>query len=560
MLEIGDVKNRKTAIYIRVSTPEQKVDGYSPEMQKKKLKEHIENNKALGLVFDPKLIFEDVGTGSHLNRDGYKKMMELVKSKKIDVILVWKIDRLSRSLKHLLGIFEELQKNGVSFISVQENIDFTGAIGKLIFNIFGAIGEFERELIRSRTFDGRLTSAELGNYTGTHKYYGYKKVANDNKKGSQLEIVEEEKKWVEQIYHWYIYDELGDKRIAQKLNDMEIDIGIESKAKNRKWTAKRVTTIITNPIYHGKFIAQKTDIHGIKLPQEQWTIVSVSPCISEFSFKMAEEARKVRNAALNQKNTYMLSGKLKDVSLGRPYSFVGAARSKGGFSYRRKEKIIDREKHPIFEVPAKAIDDFVWGKVKEALKNPEFFVKKYLSENYGTTSQVREVEIELNVLRKNRDKALLQIDKIEEFGETGTYSEEKMARKVQEQEIEVTKLEERIQELEDSLTFIASRDLEVEKLKDAAEKVKYNLDNLTIKQKRALCNLVIEGVYLDRKANPNWKGKRNKWDISTKVVLRFNPNKFPMVDEGGRTQKADKQNKKAPLEAKNVKSGGPSWS
>ena len=117
---------RRVAIYIRVSTAEQKIDGYSLEAQTKRLLEYV-NNPAFNYITKKEWLFYDVHTGSDLNREELNTLMEGVRKKKFDAVLVWKIDRLSRSLKHLLGIFDEFEKNEVSFISVQENIDFNGA-------------------------------------------------------------------------------------------------------------------------------------------------------------------------------------------------------------------------------------------------------------------------------------------------------------------------------------------------------------------------------------------------------------------------------------------------
>ena len=164
---------RLVAIYIRVSTSEQKREGYSPEHQKKRLMGYIENNPGINLRTRPDLIFQDVGTGNDLNRPQLDKLRKLVKQKAIQGIIVWRIDRLSRNLKHLLMLFEEFQKHEVSFISLQENIDFTGPIGRLIFQIFGSLAQFERELIRGRTYAGKIMSAELGNYTRGDTPYGY---------------------------------------------------------------------------------------------------------------------------------------------------------------------------------------------------------------------------------------------------------------------------------------------------------------------------------------------------------------------------------------------------
>ena len=161
LLEEDSSKKNKVAIYIRVSTAEQRMEGYSPEAQKKKLKEYVHSNSALNLVTKDDWIYEDTHTGSDMNRTELQRLLRDVEEGKFDAVLVWKIDRLSRSLKHLLNLFEKFKENKVNFISLQENIDFRGAIGSLIFQVFGAIAQFERELIKGRTQMGKVASAEL---------------------------------------------------------------------------------------------------------------------------------------------------------------------------------------------------------------------------------------------------------------------------------------------------------------------------------------------------------------------------------------------------------------
>ena len=190
---------KRIAIYIRVSTQEQKIEGYSPEGQRKRLLAYVEESRSRNLVTKPAWIFEDVHTGKDINRPQLQKLIRGVKQGKFDGVLVWKIDRLSRTLKHLLGIFEDFEKYGVSFLSLNENIDFSGPIGRLVFQMFGAIAQFERELIKSRTRMGKITSAEMGNYTGTQIPYGFRPVANPAGKGKKLEIIPEEKALLEKF-------------------------------------------------------------------------------------------------------------------------------------------------------------------------------------------------------------------------------------------------------------------------------------------------------------------------------------------------------------------------
>jgi DNA invertase Pin-like site-specific DNA recombinase len=107
---MSEQKTRKVAVYIRVSTSEQKLEGFSPDAQRKRLLAHINENKTLNLETRSEWIFEDTSTGSDLNREGYKKMMKLVEKGEIDAVLVWRIDRLSRNLKHLIASFEKAPK------------------------------------------------------------------------------------------------------------------------------------------------------------------------------------------------------------------------------------------------------------------------------------------------------------------------------------------------------------------------------------------------------------------------------------------------------------------
>lgn len=89
---------RRVAIYIRVSTEEQKRDGYGLDAQKKRLTEYIANNPRLRLITQPDWLYSDTHTGSDLNRPALNRLREVVKKKKFDAVLVWKIDRFSRSL------------------------------------------------------------------------------------------------------------------------------------------------------------------------------------------------------------------------------------------------------------------------------------------------------------------------------------------------------------------------------------------------------------------------------------------------------------------------------
>ena len=560
IFETDEGEKRRVAIYIRVSTVEQKIEGHSTEAQRKKLLEYVKNNEQLNLVTNEKWIYEDTHTGSDINRKGLQLLLTHVKEGKYDAVLVWKIDRLSRSLKHLLNLFEQFKENKVSFISLQENIDFKGAIGSLIFQVFGAIAQFERELIKGRTLMGKIASADSGNWTGTYIPFGYDKVPNPNGKGSRLVLNTEEKKWVEQIYEWYIYEGLGDLKISKKLNELKVPKKNHklNYRTNTKWTTNMVESILKLPLYRGSHVANKKDEEGNLLPEDQWTIVDIPPCVSDFTFEQAQNARDGRTGGATETH-YLLSGKLIDMDLDPPKKFTGAPRYKGGFSYRRKQFDKDGVHYPVFEIPGKQIEKYVWDKVLEALQEPEVFIQHYLSMEYADPSLIDKIGNELSQLRERKAKLELEMARAESAFESGIYSEEKVATKITEKNEEIANVEKLMQERHDRLAMMTSVDVEVKKLKEASEQVKYRLDNLDRKQKKILCNLFVESVEMRRKEVPS-NTKRKKWNIRATIKFRFNLDKLREEAKKGRTKTAPTKAKAEALAGKKSNDGGPGWS
>ena len=92
--------------------------------------------------------------------------------RKGDVLVVWRLDRLGRSLRHLIDTIQALEQRGIGFKSVQENIDTTTSGGKLVFHIFGALAEFERDIIKERTNAGLQAARARGRRGGRPKRQG----------------------------------------------------------------------------------------------------------------------------------------------------------------------------------------------------------------------------------------------------------------------------------------------------------------------------------------------------------------------------------------------------
>jgi DNA invertase Pin-like site-specific DNA recombinase len=113
-------------------------------------------------------IITDKISGSVAERPGLAKLKEQLRPNE-DVIVVWRLDRLGRSLKHLIDWFIELEKNGIEFQSLHEKIDTSSPTGKLIFHLFGALAEFEKNLIQERTQAGLAAARARGRLGGRPK-------------------------------------------------------------------------------------------------------------------------------------------------------------------------------------------------------------------------------------------------------------------------------------------------------------------------------------------------------------------------------------------------------
>jgi DNA invertase Pin-like site-specific DNA recombinase len=151
---VSDVK--RAAIYVRVSTTEQET-----ALQEAELREYCQRRGW------ESILYRDHGqSGAKQDRPALSSLLSDLRKRKVDVILVWSLDRLARSLKQLLTISEECQSLGVDLVSLRQNIDTTLPAGRLTFQILGAVAEFERELLRERVKAGMAQARRAGKRIG----------------------------------------------------------------------------------------------------------------------------------------------------------------------------------------------------------------------------------------------------------------------------------------------------------------------------------------------------------------------------------------------------------
>ena len=150
---------KKVCLYCRVSTTHQ-----TSENQLRELRAVAER---MGYEIVSEFIDNGIsGAKSRKDRPALDEMMKLATQRKFEVVMCWSIDRLGRSLQHLVEILNELQAMKIDLFFMQQGMDTTTPSGRMIFSVFGAIGEFERNLIRERVIAGQQRAKASGTHIG----------------------------------------------------------------------------------------------------------------------------------------------------------------------------------------------------------------------------------------------------------------------------------------------------------------------------------------------------------------------------------------------------------
>ncbi len=212
--------------------------------------------------------FVDNGfSGGNTNRDGFQKMMKMVRQGKIGKVIVYKLDRISRSLADFVNILQEFKEHNVEFVSSQESFDTSSPYGEMIVKILMVFAEFERTSIINRITQAYAHRSEMGFYMGGRQPYGFELVPAvihgiDTKK---LEPIPSE---IEQIL--YIYEVYAQESVSlRRLLDI---LAAENKKplNGSQWTTAKLSALLKNPIY----VKADSDVydyferHGVRIVTE----------------------------------------------------------------------------------------------------------------------------------------------------------------------------------------------------------------------------------------------------------------------------------------------------
>lgn len=308
----------KVALYVRVSTTSQMEEGYSIEEQKAKLESYCD-------IKDWHIykVYTDGGfSGSTTERPALEQLIKDAQSKLFDTVLVYKLDRLSRSQKDTLYLIEDIfLKNNIEFVSLLENFDTSTPFGRAVIGLLSVFAQLEREQIKERMQLGKLGRAKSGKSMMWAKTsYGY----NYDKETGSMTINEYEALAVKEIYSSYLAG-MSITKLRDKIN--------EEYPKQPAWSYRTIRGILANPVYCGLNQYKGQTFQGTHKPII--SLVDFEQTQRELA-KRQQTAKELSNPRPFQAK-YMLSGLAQCGYCHAPLKVILGAVRKDGTRFKRYE-------------------------------------------------------------------------------------------------------------------------------------------------------------------------------------------------------------------------------
>lgn len=535
-------KKLRAGLYLRVSTEEQNKEGhYGLEVQEERGRSFCESQE---YTLAEEHLYRDEKSGGLPveKREGLGALFEAAKRGEFDVVVVYKTDRLARNLRILVNIIHDLEKLGIAFRSVTEPFDTTTSFGKANLNLFGTFAEFEKEMIRERTTNGRIKAAKSGKWVGSVPPYGY----DVNKETRKLVIDPAEGKVVKQIFSWVVDDKLAIHEVERRLNAMQIPAPWSTKLKVKEthnvWRKFSVLRVIVNEVHTGTYYYRKykkpfngltSVIDPTRLrPREEWIEQYCEPNITKEMYEAAKRqlAYNREFAKRNRKREYLFS-KIIWCSRCKHKMFGGfqPARDEWGYAggryyhgtYRKDDALGKTARCQWCPNYSEARLEPIWNFLLDVLKNPKNMTRpleKYVykeKDPLPVKQRLQDITQALEAIGKKRDR----VDDL--------YINEQLdEKKYKAYQIEFKQDE---QKLEDEATLLRQSLLTKGEVADrqkavtrAYEKIKDRLDKATYDEKVKIISYFVERVTLYAKED------------YAEVVFRFpkeGESAFPLVQK-----------------------------
>ena len=500
--------SKRVAIYCRVSTVEQAEEGYSIDSQYQNIKEYCEREG-----HEIYKLYEDRGiSGKNIsNRPGIKQLLEDAKNNKFDLVLSWKLNRLSRKLLDILNIVEFLDKHNVAFRSLTESFETETPSGKLQLNIMGAIGEFERETIADNVRMSLIAKSKEGLWCGGVVLgYDTVEIPNEGKKrkNTKLQINEKEASTVRRIFELYSQG-YGYKAVVNRINKE----GYKTK-RNNEFAVATVKEILKNPIYIGKIRYNVRQDWSKKRRNNinQNPIISDGqhePIIDMETWNKVQVILKERSKKHNKiyDSEFPLTGILKCPVCGAGMTISrSTSKRKDGTkkvleyyscgNWKNKGTAVCRSNSIRVEVA----DEYVLNKIMTVINNKSILKRVIDNINRNKSSKLQPTIDELGRITNEINKLNSKKNKNIELFEDGILDKDELSTRVKSINDDIDKLKYREQELKQEVQLAEGEPIPFEIVKDIMDKFKEVFFNMsTSQQRKQLIHLLVSQITMNEK-------------------------------------------------------------
>lgn len=460
----------KTAIYIRVSTEEQAKEGYSISAQKQKLKAFC-----VAQDWDVVGIYADEGiSAKDTKRPQLQQMIRDVESGLVECVLVYRLDRLTRSVLDLYKLLEIFDKNDCKFKSATEVYDTTTAMGRMFITIVAALAQWERENMGERISFGFAEKVRQGKYALNFRPIGY----DLDLKTGKLTINDDEASLIRLIFKLYL-EGYSANRLCRYLNERNI----LTKAGNA-WNDKPLMQILKNPLYRGAIRWRDMVIENTH-----------EPIISDEMFQEVQDTIKSRfdNSPRRVNSPYIFSGKIR-------CSFCGNAMT--GYYVDAKLASGEKVRYSQYRCLKKKTGECKGSRSLSERQLEDAFVHYLESQDYSDvldqaadTSDKPKTDHSDRILRI--EKQLEKIDKRKKkwqyaWADDDTMSYEDFKKRMSEANQEEEKLQKELGELssnEEELEF------NKEEIIEALNNIKENWNNLEVPEKKNIVSSIVHRIH-----------------------------------------------------------------
>ncbi len=374
---------KRCAVYTRKSTEEGLEQDFNTlDAQREACLSYIASQKAEGWTALSELYDDGGYSGGNIERPALQKLLTDIKAGKINTVVVYKIDRLTRSLMDFSKLVEIFDQYGVTFVSITQSFNTTTSMGRLTLNVLLSFAQFEREVIGERVRDKVAASKKKGIWLGGHNPVGYERI------NKHLVPKKDEIPFVTMIYERYIA--LGSvKSLMLELRKKNIisPTWVSSKGKKHggaSYSRGALYAILSNPVYIGK-IRHKEQIydglHDAIIPRDLW-------CRAQAKLKENRACYSIQ-----RKQHGLLTGKLFDHE-GTLYSPMHTNKSGKRYRYYVSQNLVQYRSHPrglLARLPASEIEDLIRKTIADQFLKPETIAAMMdidATKNYDTLAHI----------------------------------------------------------------------------------------------------------------------------------------------------------------------------